>query len=249
MPLSRLRPANDASAADWIVAALTTFGESVVSLVPDGFPSYVRVFHPAHGHDPEEPAWRGPPIRWSEIAAANGTKVHPDMQLSGLTGYRYVDHGQPGVFEWSPSEGSLLPDIAAPLATVLSRHTATPSVCWFAVWNGFAGTREDLRKAPTFEVPQRKYFLFRGPVDAATETTNREGIYHQSANIWWPDDHAWCVATEIDINTTYIACAEPCRDDIVALPELEAFEIDPTTGIGYASDRVNPEPQYEIPPK
>jgi hypothetical protein len=247
--VSRLKPAYDARAADWIVAAVTTFGESVLSLVPDGFPSYVRVFHPAHRHDPEEPSRRGRPIRWSEIAAANGTEVHPAMQLSGLTGLDpYRADAQPGVYDWKPFEGSLLAELAAPLATVLARHTATPLVCWFAVWNGFAATRDDLRRAPRFDVPNRRYFLLEGPVDAVTETTNQAGIWHQSANIWWPNDRAWCVATEIDLNTTYIACAEACRDDILATPELEAFEIDPATGIGWASDLVNPEPQHGSPP-
>jgi len=35
----------------------------------------------------------------------------------------------------------------------------------------------------------------------------------------------------------------------LAIPELEAFEIEPATGIGYASDRINPEPLYELPLK
>lgn len=81
-----------------------------------------------------------------------------------------------------------------------------------------------------------------------TETTNSPSNWHQSANLWWPDDHAWCVATEIDINTTYIACSEACRDDILAMPELEAFEVNPATGIAWTSDLVNPEPQYGLPP-
>lgn len=56
------------------------------------------------------------------------------MQLSGLTGfYHYLGHGQPGVYDWPPSEGSLLPEDAAPLGMALARHTATPSACWFAL--------------------------------------------------------------------------------------------------------------------
>lgn len=247
--MSPLKPAEDARAADWLVAALTTFGESVLSLLPGGFPAYVRVFHPAHRQDPEKSSRRGRPVRWSEIAAANRTEAHPGMQLSGLTGfYHYLGDGQRGVYDWPPSEGSLLPEEAAPLASTLARHTATPSVCWFAVWDGFGATREDLQNAPTFALPHRRYFLLRGSVGEVTETTNPLSTWHQSANLWWPDDHAWCVATEIDINTTYIACAEACSDDILGMRELEAFEINPATGIAWASDLVNPEPQYGLPP-
>lgn len=189
-------------------------------------------------------------MSWSEIAARNGTNVHPSMQLSGLTGsYHYLDHGQPGVYDWPPSEGSLLADTAAPLATVLGRHTVTPSRCWFAVWTGYGrSTREELREAPRFTLPNREYLLLEGPLQAATESTNRASVWHQSANIWWPEDHAWCVASEIDLNTTYIACGEACRDDILASPDLEAFEVKPDAGIGWVSDTVNPEPQPDIPP-
>jgi hypothetical protein len=45
--VTQLRPAEDASPADWIVADLQTFGESVLSLLPAGFPAYVRLVHPA----------------------------------------------------------------------------------------------------------------------------------------------------------------------------------------------------------
>ena len=70
-----------------------------------------------------------------------------------------------------------------------------------------------------------------------------ESIEHsigvQSPNLWWPDDHAWCVATEIDFNTTYIACDQATRDEILALPDIEAFAIDPASGITTTSDLQN----------
>jgi hypothetical protein len=49
----------------------------------------------------------------------------------------------------------------------------------------------------------------------------------QSASLWWPDDHAWCVATEIDFVTTYIGCDERCSDEILRLDDVESFEVDP----------------------
>lgn len=44
----------------------------------------------------------------------------------------------------------------------------------------------------------------------------------QSANLWWPDDRAWCVATEIDFMTTYIAGTAEAIAAIVARADLEA---------------------------
>jgi hypothetical protein len=215
------------------VAALQTFAKSVNSVVPGGFPSYVRVFHPAY--------LNGVHVRWSEIAAANGTHAHAGMQLGALTGHASFDGSrhQHGVYDQSPREGSLPRDVAETLAQVLARHTETPERCWFAIWYGFGGTPDDVRRAPIFKVPHRQYHLLLGPVDADVEDVMG---FNQSANIWWPDDRAWCVATEIDFKSTYIGCSEACRDELAASPDLEAFPIDPAAGITFDSDRINPEP-------
>jgi hypothetical protein len=243
--VTALIPASDTSAADWIVTALRTFGDSVVSLVPSGYAAYARVFHPAYRFDPHSPQpWETRrPVRWEEIAAANGTHVHAGMQLCGLTGsYPFQQRPQPYVFDHAPSEGSLPTDLAHPLAAMLARHTATPEQCWFAIWNGFGATRADVRSAPTFRVPAREYHLLTGPIDAIAESV-LDPPRSQSPNLSWPHDHAWCVATEIDLNTTYIGCTEACRKDILDSPALDALAVDPAIGIDWASDLVNPTPQ------
>jgi hypothetical protein len=242
--LVRLSPAADSSAADWLVAALETFARSVLSLVPKGFAAYVRVFHPAYRLD-RSAVEKRTPIRWAEIAAANGTQVHSGMQLSGLTGYyRYEGKGQEGVYDYPPEVGSLPTAVISELVPVLKRYTATPEHCWFAAWQGFGSIRTDVRQAPTFELPKREYYLLTGPIDAITESVIEPPW--QSANIWWPDDRAWCVATEIDLTTTYIGCSQACSEAIAAVPELEAFRIDPATGVTYNSDLVNPEPKLGL---
>lgn len=202
--------------------------------MPGGFPAYVRIFHPAYRRAGAGLA----PVRWAEIAAANGTRAHAGMQLGALTGcYRYEETAQPGVFDAPPRNGMLEPELAAPLAATLAHHTASGDSCWFAVWNGWGGIRSDVPRAPTFAVPSREFHLLAGPVEAAVENLG-EWPGQQSPNLWWPDDRAWCVATEIDFKTTYIGCSEACSDEILAT-ELEAFPIDPDYGIDWRSDLVN----------
>ena len=246
--VTSLLPADDARAADWVAAALTTFGESVLSLVPSGFPSYVRVFHAAYRVD-RRSGCRGErwsAVSWAEIAAANGARAHAGMQLGALTGSdQFIHGGQPDVYDHPPMEGSLPAEIALPLREVLARHTTTPERCWFAVWNGCAAAREDVRGAPTFRVPSREYHLLSGPIEAVIESLVQGRV--QSPNIWWPDDHAWCVATEIDLNITYLACSGACRDDLLADPGLEARQIEPTTGISWVSDLLNKQPKAGAP--
>lgn len=132
---------------------------------------------------------------------------------------------QVGVFDAVPEVGSLPRGLIELLVPVLAGHTTTPKNCWFAVWEGWGGIRADVASAPKFHVPQRSYHLLAGPIEAATENVNEH--LEQSASLWWPDDHAWCVATEIDFNTTYIGCDCTCSDEIGRLPALEAFVVDP----------------------
>jgi hypothetical protein len=236
--LTQLRAAPDATAADWIVAGIQGFGASVLSLVPAGFSSYVRVFHPAYRLAGDTLT----PVRWEEIAAANGTRVHATMQLHAVARHlKYLHERQPGVYDAPPRAGTLPPDAAAPLAEVLARHTSTPARCWFAVWNGFGGTRADIRSASTFHLPAREYHLLVGALEAVMESAVKSPAA-QSPTLWWPDDRSWCVATEIDLNTTYLGCTDACRDEIVASPDLEAWAIEPSAGIDWRSDPVNPFP-------
>jgi hypothetical protein len=234
--VTRLKAAVDVRPADWVVAGLRGFAESVLSLVPAGFSVYVRVFHPGY----RQAGTKGIPVPWAEIAAANGRNAHPGMQLGALTGsYESLFPQQPGLFDHPPQVGALPPKLIPTLASALARHTTTPERCWFAVWNGFGATRRDVRRAPTFLAPHREYHLLRGPTESAAESVT-EPPFEQSPNLWWPDDRAWCIATEIDLNSTYIGCDDACSEAILALSEVEALPIDPATGIDYRSDLRNP---------
>jgi hypothetical protein len=196
----------------------------------------VRVFHHAHKREEDDIVH----VRWCDIAAANGRAAHAGMQLCALTGSESAEEdAQPGVFDMPPRGGSIPRSLIPPLLEALARHTATPERCWFAVWVGWGGLRPELRYMNAFETPGREYFLLEGPIECAMENLN-EYPSTQSANIWWPHDHAWCVVTEIDLKTTYIGCAEACRDDLLARPKLEAHEIDPSYEIDWRSDKLNP---------
>jgi len=70
---------------------------------------------------------------------------------------------------------------------------------------------------------------------------SQEPLY-QSANLWWPQDHAWCVHTEIDFSTTYVAGSQALVDAILESDLLEAYQVEPTDKITYDSDTLNPTP-------
>ncbi len=140
------------------------------------------------------------------------------------------------MFDGEPNVGELPCELGGPLVAALRPQTTTPDRCWFAIWEGYGRLGHNVLRAPRFDVPHRSYHLLTGPIESVLNGLD------QSPNIWWPDDRAWCVATEVDLDTTYIGCAAGCRDQLVARPELEALPIDPSNGITFDSDRLNPPP-------
>ena len=229
----------DARAADWVVERVRGVAESVLSLVPVGFSDYLRVFHPAYRTGGSDRA----AVTWAEIASANGKHMHAGVQLGSITGSeRYEWQGQPGVFDEPPETGNLPPELLEPLTGVLAGHTSTPGACYFAVWDGWGRLPPEIRSAPTFSVPDRSYHLLTGPIRAVRELADalQTTWAPQSPNLWWPQDRAWCVATEVDLKTTYIGADRSCVQDLLTMPEIEAATVSPDLGIDWLSDTLNP---------
>lgn len=72
--------------ANWLTQPLWADGErggQVGSLVPDGFPAYARLLHPARSALADGPAT----LRWADIATARGGSVGPETRFNELAGY------------------------------------------------------------------------------------------------------------------------------------------------------------------
>jgi hypothetical protein len=222
---------DDLRPARWLTESISSFAESVGSLVPATFGAYARVFHPAYNG--------GDLVSWAQIARANRKIAHPQMQFSRLIGHRsrYDPEYRPrqsGVFDEAPTVGKLPPDVGASVARTLAGHTTTADHCWFAVWDGWGAPDPAFHGQPTFRLPNRDYHLASGPVGAASQSVHT--FRHISCNLWWPEDHAWCVATEIDLDSTYIGASEACIQELLANSELEVASLSVTAD----SDTLNP---------
>ncbi|MBV8950797.1 MAG: hypothetical protein JOZ99_07975 [Actinobacteria bacterium] len=237
---------DDAEPAQWLSDRIEGFAASVGSIVASGFEKYARIFHPAarfRADVPIERRWTVRPqaVRWSEVAAANGTTLHREAQFENLSGvYPNAGVSQPGVWDLPPQEGELPAIVAHRLSSLLERHTHTPSRCWFCVWEGWGGLRTPAGIAPLVNLPHRRYFLATAPIAAVHGSF--EAIHAQGPSIWWPDDRAWCVATEIDSRSTYVGGSGDGIDEILDDDVLEALPARIDDGVGLKSDHVNPLP-------
>lgn len=63
--------------------------------------------------------------------------------------------------------------------------------------------------------------------------------FDQTPNIWWPSDRQWCVATEVDLDSTYVGGPAALIDSLLASPSLEALRANDNDSITISSDDVN----------
>lgn len=218
----------NADPASWIQSRLHPFGKDVASFIPEGFAAYARVFHPPSHRTPEG---NQIPVRWRDIAAANNRTIAAEMQLLNRSFYPSNSSASGEVlWDQQPQTGNLPQEVAARLAAVLPFHTLTPELCWFAVWEGYSDVRMRVSRAPRFSVPARNLFLLHGTVDEVLSTFSHVEWSHRSPNLWWPDDRAWCVVTEIDFTWSYVGGSLACIEHILGDSELEAIPTHPEEG-------------------
>jgi hypothetical protein len=252
-------PAHDASPADWVLAGLHEFrAHDVSSIVPACFDHYARVFHPAELHKPAKASegkrlpgggvirtYAVTQVSWATVAAANSRQMHPAAEWGSITGsLRYLNSGeQPGIWNQPPDQGNLI-KIAPDLTNVLIRFTSTPQSCWFGIWDGYGMPLfENLMDAPHFGTHARTWRLLHGPIESAARSPFPN--WPQSPNLWWPEDRAWCVGTDIDLVTTYVGGSNDCIEALLSNGFLEALPASVDQKVTGDADTINPLPPRE----
>jgi hypothetical protein len=225
--------------AEWVRDRLTApYGSCVTSVVPAGFAAYARILHPAAARDTAGDH----PVSWAEVGAWSGLELRDDacfhsVALPPKGGPAPAPPCQP------PRRGSLGAAEAGALIAVLRAATSTPERCWFCLWEGYAWQGRvsdpippDILDGPRVTLGRRDYVLYTGPVEAATTVTEPEA---QTANVWWPEDRAWCAVSDIDLPWTYVAGTEETVAKLVATPGLEVLRARAEDPVRRIEDWVN----------
>ncbi len=245
-----LEPVEDLSASVWVQEALKDRPAGhfrVRDLIPPVFGAYARILH-----RPRRPTdlliSTG---TWGERAAEVGVRLGPDTRWEDLEG-----PGSDTWSLW-PGElmGPEVGSLAGNLGEHTSGADACCFGLWSG-WGELGGTsalymvggsltrrletwraraeerrtnrriQRERRRLPSFSVHggSRWYLLFQGRIADAELFWPAFG---HCPTIWWPEDRAWFVHTEIDGTSTYVGGSRSMIDRLVGEQILESFEVGP----------------------
>ncbi len=227
-----MEPSDAVHAADWIVTQLADRTYRVRMLLPPVFRAYARILHPVVTGTSEGRRL----TRWHEIAARAGL-APPDrrVQFPALT-------AGPGAHAADdPPHGELPGEDRDALLSVLAACTSTVRQCWFCVWDGYGPPAGQAAGPETGQVfarvaappgrppgrhrtqhpavcgfLDRRYYLYSGPLAASVTLGLPPSLY-------WPEDHAWAVAADPDLDSTYVGGDDELVGRLLAHPQLEVL--------------------------
>jgi len=176
----------------WIAPLLGTFG-TVGGLVPQGYERYVLLDHRA-----EEPlGWDGVCWLFDQLVPVLGS--HPstpdDCWFAIWEGYGFDTSVT--LLAATPSDGAERRELDRERQRLreddVQRNTSI---------------RTGLNRHPSFDLPNRRYYLVRGAVTAAAKMRRPDGECPQPPDLWWPEDRRWFVGGDTDLDWCYIAGSE-----------------------------------------
>ena len=241
-----LAPGDNSSPAKWIRERLGPFDANLVtSVIPSGFDSYVRILHPV-----QWPRETVPLVRWADVSRWSGVALHPRVQWHEIALPEATPLSEPPWSSQGPRQGTLFVPDAVALIDDLTSYTSTPESCFFGLWTGYFGGGAALVPlgSPPVHIagpplppqlvtfPSREYGLYEGPLSLATSLEVTSYRDQQTPNLWWPADHSWCVASEIDLPWTYVGGSSELIDRLLADERLETVTSSPDDPLSMSID-------------
>jgi hypothetical protein len=103
------------------------------------------------------------------------------------------------------------------LVGLLSDFTTTPDHAWFCLWEGYGGLGSPPSGTSLLQDPPggsfRRYLVFKGALSAVGATL--EYPLRQLPDLFWPEDAAWFVGSDTDLDWMYIGGTESCIDALL----------------------------------
>ncbi len=197
-------------------------------------------------------------LPWQQLVNFGPARFQAYVRLRFLPdpAYEGQSENEVHVDEAAPTDTAQLRAVLETLAG----HTSTPDDCYFCLWDGWGAViwggdgvriadletgrvRRGPRIAPAFPpavlhgpkvvVPNRAYFLFRGPVSdlgdwgAAEEWPGQPRLGMPDPAFIWPADHAWCIANDVDPHWAGIGADVSAINRLLDDARLDVVPADP----------------------
>jgi hypothetical protein len=254
--VSRLNLVSDVSAGAWVRDRINDFGPVIGGMLPIGFDAYAKVLHPALGPGEartrwsEVAAWTGQLLDQNTWFQDLSQPIDPDdrrptpwqqeptlgeipedllaVLTDVLSGHTTSTHGWFCLWDgWACVHGSMVRSMSWPVDRPAAPGTPTS-------YRASPAFPPNVLEGPKVRLSSRDYLLFQGPLDAANELGANvpwgsfTTFERQPPSLWWPDDHAWCAATEIDASFTCIGGAGQLIDELLNHEDLEVLRVTPS---------------------
>lgn len=224
-------------------------------MVGPGFEAYARLLHPLDDH-PGPLTWASvarangrimhPSAQWDKISSPPGP-LRADNVNKG--------RGQPGSPDWGNLNAWALEALCAVLAGHTATPQTCYFAVWegcgalgeprpgsfITSYRGPGPKPQPPGPAPAewqldltgprFPMPSRNsFYLFEGHVGEAVRIgrwVHEKWFTPKSPHFFWPADHAWCVGTEVDYDSTFIGGPRRLVNELCASEVLEVLHIAP----------------------
>jgi hypothetical protein len=143
-----------------------------------------------------------------------------------------------------PAQGLIPRDPLAALLEILATHTSTPDSCWMCLWEGYGWVSgmSSARFDPDPPRPawpteartaarvllNREYLLLHGTLASALALEGEDDPdwqFGQSPNLFWPEDRAWVVSTDIDDRCSLVGGSAQLVAGLLTRDELEVWPV------------------------
>lgn len=264
----------EVSLGEWLAPRLRGWGPDtgtpVTAVVPGGFDAYARVLHPV-GREEEQTTWARvceatvrtahPLMQWEAISGTRRTRRTTTTEWPG-------DEPEQGNLQ--PSSLAVVLDVLE--QSTAAEHECVMALWDGFGWVRGEGAAvylvgdvgsvhlppaypQEVLDGPRLQLPGRDYLLFTGSLRSAqhlgrrTPPDSRQGwqqewLWRQSPNLLWPQDRSWCLATEIDLDSTLVGGPADLVEALIADPGLESYSVPPDGDLSLYGDRIN-----ELPPR
>jgi hypothetical protein len=209
-------PVMDVSAGAWLSDHLRVLRGRVRDVVPAAYRTHALISH-------HEDDYGGPPVGCLDARSLTVLRdiLRTRTTTPGLCWFALWE-GHPGL----PRRWATLPKLHLPERDYLLFRAPVAEVVELAIETEYLGHSSDAQGILLSAVDEAGGLVDVDPAEARTfAQADRETGRVRSPNLWWPEDRAWVVGTDIDADDTLVAGTQEAVEAIPAHPDLDAKRV------------------------